>query len=108
MVIAIGCFGEVFQRAAILKKVLPELPQRPLFFTMAKVSFTVLIATLPVFAIEGYIAQSFLRLVLTSLLYVVSLGSLAYTLLLSKQERQTVREFLQKQLQKFHLRQQRQ
>ena len=108
MVIAIGCLGEVFQRAAILKKVLPELPQRPLFFTMAKVSFTVLIATLPVFAIEGYIAHSFLRLVLTSLLYVVSLGSLAYTLLLSKQERQTVREFLQKQLQKFHLRQQRQ
>ena len=75
---------------------------------MAKVSFTVLIATLPVFAIEGYIAHPFLRLVLTSLLYVVSLGGLAYTLLLSKQERQTVREFLQKQLQKFHLRQQRQ
>ena len=108
MVIAIGCFGEIFQRAAILKKILPELPQRPLFLTIAKVSITVLIATLPVFAIEGYISHSFLRLVLTTLLYIVTLGGLAYTLLLSKQERNTVLEFLQKYLQKFNLRKHRQ
>ena len=108
MVIAIGCFGEIFQRAAILKRVLPELPQRPLFFTMAKVSITVLVATFPVFAVEGYISHSFLRLVLTTLLYIVSLGGLAYTLLLSKQERKAVLEFLQKQLQKFNLRKKRQ
>lgn len=108
IVIAIGACGEIFLRAAILKKVLPELPQTPLFVIMGKVFLIVLVATLPVFAIEGYIAHAFLHLVITSLLYVVSLGSLAYTLLLSKQERRTVREFLQKQLQKFHLRQQRQ
>ena len=108
MVIAIGGFGEIFQRAAILKRVLPELPQRPLFLTTAKVSFTVLIATLPVFAIEGYISHSFLRLVLTTLLYIVSLGGLAYTLILSKQERTTLLAFLQKYLQKFNLRKKRQ
>ena len=108
IVIAIGGCGEIFQRAAILKKVLPELPQTPLFVIMGKVFLIVLVATLPVFAIEGYITHAFLHLVITSLLYVVSLGSLAYTLLLSKQERHTVREFLQKQLQKFHLRPQHQ
>lgn len=108
IVIAIGGFGEIFQRAAILKSVLPELPQRPLFLTIAKVSFTVLIATLPVFAIEGYISHSFLRLVLTTLLYIVSLGGLAYTLILSKQERTTFLAFLQKYLQKFNLRKKRQ
>ena len=104
IVIAIGGCGEIFQRAAILKRVLPELPQLPLFLTMAKVSFTVLIATLPIFAIEGYISHSLLRLVLTTLLYIVSLGGLAYTLILSKQERTTLLAFLQKQLQKFNLR----
>ena len=108
MVIAIGYFGEIFQRAAILKRVLPELPQRPLFFTMAKVFLTVVVATLPVFAIEGYISHSFLRLVLTTLLYIVSMGGLAYTLLLSKQERNTVLAILQKNLQKFNLRKKRQ
>ena len=108
MVIAIGCLGEIFQRAAILKRVLPELHLRPLFLTMAKVSLTVLVATLPVFAIEGYISHSFLRLVLTTLLYIVSLGGLAYTLLLSNQERKTFLAILQKQLQKFHLRKKRQ
>ena len=108
MVIAIGCFGEIFQRAAILKRVLPELPQRPLFLTMAKVSLTVVVATFPVFAIEGYISHSFLRLVLTTLLYIISLGGLAYTLLLSKQERKAVLAILQKQLQKFNLRKKRQ
>lgn len=107
-VIAIGACGEIFQRAIILKKVLPELLQRPLFVTMGKVSLTVLVATLPVFAVEGYISPPFLRLVLTSLLYVVSLGSLAYTLLLSKQERCVVRESLQKFVQKFFLHKQRQ
>ena len=108
MVIAIGCFGEIFQRAAILKRVLPELSQRPLFLTMAKVSLTVVVATLPVFAIEGYISHSFLRLVLTTLLYIATLGGLAYTLLLSKQERKAVLAILQKQLQKFNLRKKRQ
>ena len=108
MVIAIGCFGEIFQRAAILKRVLPELPQRPLFFTMTKVSLTVVVATLPVFAIEDYISHPFLRLLLTTLLYIVSLGGLAYTLLLSKQERNAVLAILQKQLQKFNLRKKRQ
>lgn len=108
MVIAIGCFGEIFQRAAILKRVLPELPQRPLFFTMTKVSLTVVVATLPVFAIEDYISHPFLRLLLTTLLYIVSLGGLSYTLLLSKQERNAVLAILQKQLQKFHLRKKRQ
>ena len=108
MVIAIGCFGEIFQRAAILKRVLPELSQRPLFLTMAKISLTVVVATLPVFAIEGYISHSFLRLVLTTLLYIISLGGLAYTLLLSKQERNAVLAILQKQLQKFNLRKKRQ
>ena len=108
IVIAIGCFGEIFQRAAILKRVLPQLPQRPLFLTIAKVSLTVLIATLPVFVIESYITHAFLRLVLTTLFYIVSLGGLAYTLLLSKQERTTLLAFLQKYLQKFHLRKKRQ
>ena len=108
IVIAIGGCGEIFQRAAILKRVLPELPQLPLFLTIAKVSFTVLIATLPVFAIEGYISHSFLRLVLTTLLYIVTLGGLVYTLIFSKQERNTVLAILQKQLQKFNLRKKRQ
>ena len=91
-----------------LKRVLPELPQRPLFFTMTKVSLTVVVATLPVFAIEDYISHPFLRLLLTTLLYIVSLGGLSYTLLLSKQERNAVLAILQKQLQKFHLRKKRQ
>lgn len=104
IVLAIGVFGEIFQRAAILKRVLPQLPQRPLFLTIAKVSLTVLVATLPVFAIEGYISHSFLRLVLTTLLYIISLGGLAYILLLSKQERNTVLAILQKQFQKINLR----
>lgn len=108
MVIAIGGCGEIFQRAAILKKVLPELPQTPLFVIMGKVFLIELVATLPVFAVEGYITQAFLHLVLTSLLYIVSLGGLAYTLLLSKQERNAVLAILQKQLQKFNLRKKRQ
>ena len=67
-----------------------------------------MVATLPVFAIEGYISHSFLRLVLTTLLYIATLGGLAYTLLLSKQERNAVLAILQKQLQQFNLRKKRQ
>ena len=94
MVIAMGNFFEVFQRAAILKKQLPQLPLRPLFVVNAKVISLVLFASIFPFILKDYIANPILYLVITTLLYITILGSTAFLLLLEQHERDIIRQYV--------------
>lgn len=94
VVIAMGNFFEVFQRAAILKKQLPQLSLRPLFVVNAKVISLVLFASIFPFILKDYIPNPILYLVITTLLYITTLGGTAFLLLLEQHERDIIRQYV--------------